>query len=71
MGTTPSHPQTNEELPNTKEKGFSSIYRKKNVAQLRSTPEPSIRTLNDMIANTVNKYGEKRGVGKSLLIQDT
>jgi hypothetical protein len=39
----------NEEVPNSKEEGFTPIYRKKGIKNLKETPEESIRSIRDMI----------------------
>jgi hypothetical protein len=69
MGAAQNNVTINQELPNTKEKGFSSVYRKKGVETLRKTPTNDIQNLNDLINHTVSKYGEKKGIGKTAIIK--
>jgi len=52
-----------KKYPILKKKGFSSIYRKKGVTQLRVTPDSSIENFHDLINYTVSTYGNKAGVG--------
>ena len=66
MGSNTSNIVYNQEVPNSREKGFSSVYRNpKYFKQLVSLPEPQIRTLKDVILNTEKKYGSKIGLGIS------
>lgn len=64
MGGGSSVPCYNQELPNTKEKGFSPIYRKKDVTKLIDTPDEKLKNVGDLLRNTVKLYGNSRGIGQ-------
>jgi hypothetical protein len=59
----------NEEVPESKIKGFTSVYRRKGVKELLHTPEPGIENLHDLLKNTIKKYGNCRGIGTQYNIQ--
>lgn len=69
MGGTASVNIYNEEIPNSKEPGFTPIYRRKGVKQLATTPEEGINTMADLIKVIVKRYGKQQGLGIVLSIQ--
>jgi hypothetical protein len=68
MGGNSSTQARNEEVLGSKLPGFTPVYRKKGIKELIHTPETGIETLEQLLKNTVKKFGSEKGIGTLLLI---
>ena len=57
----------NYELPNSKEKGFTPIYRKRGMHTLMTSPEEGVNTLVDLLKVSNQRYGNKESIGTDLI----
>lgn len=58
-----------EDVPGTKQPGYSSIYRKVGITNLEWRPAPHITTVHDIFKNSVKEHGSRPAVGISNLIK--
>jgi len=56
-----------EDIPGTKQPGFSAIYRKVGVTELDFVPAPGINTILDAFRNSVKNHPNRNAVGKHFL----
>ena len=54
-----------EEIPDSKEAGFSPIYRKVGTSKMEWQPDPDTHTLFDAYNRAVKLHGDRTGLGNS------
>ena len=59
----------NEELPNSAQESFTSVYRKKGIKFLKETPSEDIRSIADLLRFVRNRHTNANGISTSILTQ--